>query len=180
MKFRWFFFYWSTLLMLSAVSVSAQVLSKDPTLAQYIWAMDWLSMGVAALIALTGGAGRTAMSLFRADQTIANALRETIKDALVALFTGAVCFVLINAYASAFKAPSLPLQATFIFIAGFARGTLLNWVDATFGKLLDLGFELMSSWAKARVAAATAPAVEQRKIERPPVDTGEDELEGSK
>jgi hypothetical protein len=161
MRFVGIFLYWSLLLFVSTASLAAQVVKiQDETLATYVISLDWLSMGVAALIALTGGAGRTAASLFKESAGVSNAFRETLKDALVALFTGALCFVLITAYSAMVSAPPLAFQATFIFLAGFARGTLINWVDQAFGKALDLGFELASDFARRRVAAVavTPPA----------------------
>jgi len=153
------FIYWSILLTLSVSTVSAQVVHiKDPTLAQYVISFDWLSLGVAALIALTGGAGRTATSLFRVDDDVKSAVQETIKDAFVALFTGALCFVLIGIYSALLSPPPLAIQAGFIFIAGFARGTLINRLDDGFGKILDASVDGVSGWVRGRTGSATSVA----------------------
>ena len=151
------FAYYSIMLILSALAVSAQVVAPvlveeiKPTLASYMMGLDWVSLLVAALIALTGGAGRTAASLFKEGQSIRNAFRETVKDAMVAMVTGALCFILINAYASIFSPPPLALQAGFIFVAGFARGKFIDWLDIAFGKALDLGFDVASTWVRNKV-----------------------------
>jgi hypothetical protein len=140
------------LLLLASTLVGAES-ARPVTLAQYVFAVDWTSAGVAALIALIGGAARTATSLFKEGQTIHSALHETLKDAVLALVTGSVCFVVLGLFA-AWYVPPLPAQAGFIFIAGFARGKFIDWLDVAFGKALDLGFDLASGWARKRVEAA--------------------------
>ena len=158
MRFTGIFIYWSVLLTMSITSVSAQVISinKNMTLAQYVFTFDWMSMGVAALIALTGGAGRTAASLFKVNADVKSALKETIKDACVALFTGLLCFVLIGIYSASLSPPPLAIQAGFIFIAGFARGTLINRLDDGFGKILDASVDGVSGWVRGRTGSATS------------------------
>jgi hypothetical protein len=140
------------LLLLASTLVGAES-ARPLTLAQYVVALDWNSAGVSALIALIGGAARTAISLFREEQTIKSAVRETLKDAVLALVTGGVCFVVLALLVSWYS-PPLPAQAGFIFIAGFARGKFIDWLDVAFGKALDLGFDLASGWARKRVEAA--------------------------
>ncbi len=147
------FFY--ILILLASTLVSAES-AKPATLAQYVFAIDWTSAMVAALIALIGGAARTATSLFKEGQTIKSALRETLKDAVLALVTGGVCFVLLAAFAGWYS-PPLPAQAAFIFVAGFARGKFIDWLDVAFGKALDLGFDMTAGWVKRRMEAAEQP-----------------------
>jgi hypothetical protein len=57
---------------------------------------------------------------------------------------------LLSAYASAFTAVPLPMQAALIFIAGFTRGKLVDKLDAAFGKALDAAAEALLPKGKAK------------------------------
>lgn len=153
-----FLLYYSGLLVATTLRVSAQVREAAPepaTLAHYFWSLDWQSLGTAMLISLVGGAGRTAWSLFSPVAAVRSALRETLKDAIVAAVTGVVCFMVILVL-SARWVPPLPLQVGFIFFAGFTRSLFIGKLDRWSEWLLDLAARRAVGYLEARRSAAQA------------------------
>lgn len=143
--------YYSTLLVATTLRVSAQARETvvPVTLAHYFWTLDWQSLGTAMLIALVGGAGRTAWSLFNPGAEVRSALRETLKDAIVAGITGVVCFIAILAL-SVHWPPPLPLQVGFIFFAGFTRTLFVGRLDKYSEWLLDAAARRAFGYMEAR------------------------------
>lgn len=150
--------YCAVLLVCSMVSVAAQVLKVPPpptTLAQYVIQFDWSSLGFAALLALTGGAFRTGISLQSESREIASAFRETVKDALLALVTGVLGFLLLAGIGAVWWPVPFPAQVCFLGFAGFTRGKFVAWLDVAFGKALDLGFDVAEGWVRKRAGLPT-------------------------
>lgn len=147
---------YTAVLMTAAFKVAAQDVKAAPTLAQWVLSLDWDSFLVALLVALAGGGCRTAASLFREGQTVVSALRETVKDGLIAVVTGAVCFIALGVIGAVFTPWPAPIQGGFIFFAGLARGKFIDWLDKAFGQALDIGFEFAASKVRARLEPPAA------------------------
>jgi len=141
------------------VTIAAVVARNDHSLATYVLSINWQEFTIAPLVALVGGAVRTTISLCSRDKQIDNAFKETVKDGAVALCTGAICWVLIEVISLAWT-PHAAMKAGFIFLAGYTRSLLVNWIEIAFSKGLDFILASLLSAGTALVEARTRRRLE--------------------
>ncbi|QHJ00129.1 hypothetical protein GT347_20375 [Xylophilus rhododendri] len=107
------------------------------TYAQDILAFDWMSLLFAAASGLLGGAARTILTMISPRALVGNVAVLLMKDLIVALFGGAVVYMLIqgyNSWAGSLTVVTLPpiardLRVLLVVAAGYSRGRWFGVVD---------------------------------------------------
>lgn len=148
--------------------VHAQGVPKpaDISFNDWFWhSMDWHSFGSAALSGLMGGALRT-MATLRSMQPTMRVFLETLGDALTALVSGFVVFLLLLVWQN-YSGSSVNHNVTFVLalIAGFIRGGFITWFDDAIKKVLAVFTDGVIAWlaSKASVLAKQATLPPQLK-----------------
>jgi hypothetical protein len=129
------------LIALWAVTFSQIV--RAATLNEFMGTYDWMSLGWAALIALTGGALRTIVALASQD-IVWHVLRQAGRDAVVSLIAGMAAYVALEAYRTIGAVPS-EVRFALILAAGVARSKT---------------FAVLAKQARERLGLARTPAPE--------------------
>lgn len=101
-------------------------------------AYDIRSLGVAAGVALLGGALRTIFTLATDTRVVWEQVRESWRDAVISLLAGGAVYVVMEA-ARAWFSIKLPWEVAFalLLVAGVARIRTFNWLTNVGGRLAD-------------------------------------------
>lgn len=105
--------------------------------AQDILSFDYMSLIFAAASGLLGGAARTIITMISPRALVGNVKILLLKDLIVALFGGAVIYMVIqgyNSWVSSMTIVNLPpiardLRVLFVVAAGYSRGKWFGVVD---------------------------------------------------
>lgn len=144
----------------------------DQSFNDWFWhSMDWHSFGSAALAGLMGGAIRTIATL-RSLQPTFRVFLETLGDALTALVSGFVVFLLLLFWQN-FFGRSVDHNVTFVlaFVAGLVRGGVVTALDDFVKKALAICTDGAIAWlagkaktlANQQAAETQSPPVEEEK-----------------
>lgn len=139
---------------LLVVATAAEVKSlTEQTYAVWFWeSIDWSSFHASALAGLIGGFVRTLFTL-RSMEPSYRVILTLLADAMVALASGFVAFVLLLAWQSFFS--RVPHIVIFVlgFLAGFMRGGFLTWVDDGIKKILAVITDISVGWIASKAGA---------------------------
>lgn len=136
---------------------TAVVLAAPTTLTQDMRSYDWESMGWAAGASLAGGLARTIISLASDKLAVIFVWRQLLRDAVIALVAGGLCYVAILAFQSLW--PSIftrEVRMLCLVATGYSR---MKWQDFAFDLARDAATNVRSRVRGGKTPPADPPSI---------------------
>jgi hypothetical protein len=124
-----------------------------------IWfttSIDWRSFGASAVAGLLGGVVRTLATLRSAEPT-ERPILELLGDAMTALASGFVVFMLLMGWTAAFNPVPHAMTFALSFLAGMLRGGVFSWIDEGSKKVLGAITDGFVTFIAAKAAQISQP-----------------------